>query len=584
MTKQTAADIAATLESNFQKEQRRIAQEDARKKSEKEAAEKKAREDFEKRQKTVQFADATGGATGMLGTKATNENNKRFFEEKPPDERAEMTEADKRAEIKVRTSKDVEAYVDQIFDKYGLEEGGKYLNDVVYETINRTGLELELERSNKRLEDQEKFLDKTISVMKKQYWLGTGRLDYAQMEGNAKKMIGEKGDTRRSGLDKLVEDGAPQVELPPIPDDAQAYLAEMVTGMLGSIVQNSIAIGKGGSTLVAKATTEDPGQKVTDRVAAMMTADVAQHRDKVEKIRMLNEELRIKHQGDVLAAMVDFDNRAAADERAYNQMRFQAMGVEMANAYKILDMEVEAKNTLADISKFMDTQLNAYLQHEDKQDLYVKSFNANAANAARLEKAKQVRDQLALRDKVEYMRQKNLYVPYKDVLNNLPIMTGKGVSAATGSLDWIISMKPYVENNPVNVQNFAFGKNKGVEVNARIDRLPIPPEQKIIAKNNVLVAAQNLFTADNLTDDALTKLGSREIRMSPAGKEIESGGELMTLFTRRSDKEISYVLGLMDGSLRQMSAVAEIDRANYKMKMGAKQEPGNIGITSAGEE
>lgn len=584
MTKQTPTDIAATLESNFQKEQRRIAQEDARKKSEKEAAEKKAREDFEKRQKTVQFADATGGATGMLGTKATNENNKRFFEEKPPDERAEMTEADKRAEIKVRTSKDVEAYVDQIFDKYGLEEGGKYLNDVVYGTINREGTKLELKESKLRLQEQKDYINESIDVMHQIYWLGNGKLNYAQMAGNAKKMIGEKGDTRRAGLDKLVEDGAPQVELPPIPDDAQAYLAEMVTGMLGSIVQNSIAIGKGGSTLVAKATTEDPGQKVTDRVAAMMTTDVAQHRDKVEKIRLLNEELRIKHQGDVLAAMVDFDNRAAADERAYNQMRFQAMGVEMANAYKILDMEVEAKNTLANISKFIEAQTNAHEQYEDKQDLYVKSFNANAANAARLEKARQVGDQLALRDKVEYMRQKNLYVPYKDVLNNLPIMTGKGVSAATGSLDWIISMKPYVENNPGNVQNFAFGKNKGVEVNARIDRLPIPPEQKIIAKNNVLVAAQNLFTADNLTDDALTKLGSREIRMSPAGKEIESGGELMTLFTRRSDKEISYVLGLMDGSLRQMSAVAEIDRANYKMKMGAKQEPGNIGITSAGEE
>ena len=48
-------------------------------------------------------------------------------------------------------------------------------------------------------------------------------------------------------------------------------------------------------------------QQVMANVATMMSMDVERHREKVEKIRLLNEELRIKYEGDVINAMIEFD-------------------------------------------------------------------------------------------------------------------------------------------------------------------------------------------------------------------------------------------------------------------------------------
>ena len=70
-----------------------------------------------------------------------------------------------------------------------------------------------------------------IKSLMNSYGLAEGKFDLAYLRNRAKDIVGDKPSLRREGLDKLLEQGAPEIAMPEMPDDMNAYLAEVVMGL-----------------------------------------------------------------------------------------------------------------------------------------------------------------------------------------------------------------------------------------------------------------------------------------------------------------------------------------------------------------
>ena len=572
-------DNDTTLKSSTQILQDRIAKE----KAAKEKADK-AKKDFEKQQKTVQFADATGGATGMLGTKVTNENNKRFFEDKGPDETAEMAAADKFAEENNKFNETVKMFIDEGQRRYANDVDGyaKFLGAGI-ETIKRGASKFTMAESTAAIQEQKDLMNNVIQVSYANYWIGKGKPDLAAMALRASEMVGGKQNPNRAGMDKLINDGAQQVEMPEIPDDENAYLAEVITGMVGDIVSNSIAWASGGSTAVAAASVPSAGQQVAANVSAMMATDVKEHREKVEKIRLLNEELRIKHEGDVIAAMVDFDGRVDASERTYNQMMFQAKGAELARAYELLGMKQDATKVLADMARAVDTMQNAYYQYEDGKEMAVKVFNADAKNREAFEQRRHAYDSMMVEAKIREYKQKNMYVPYENINKMKDVIFAQGVGMVAPALETIVTQRN-TDGSLRNQYNYDSGFNHGLSGFNAINRLPLDAKQKGTIINNILVMGMNNYSLNDLSESTLTELSKEPIVTSPMGAISQSGGGLVKFFTPRLAEERNLVLGSMHAYLDGAASTASAAIRSTKNKVGKNDKMVDIPIVQSEEE
>jgi len=340
-----------------------------------------------------------------------------------------------------------------------------------------------------------------------------------------------------------------------MPDDEKAYLAEVITGMVGDIVSNSIAWASGGTTAVAAASVPSAGQQVAANVSAMMATDVKEHREKVEKIRLLNEELRIKHQGDVIAAMVDFDNRVDASEREYNRMMFEAKGMDIARAFQALGMKQDATRVLYETARAMETMKNAYLQSEDRQNMAVKIYNADAKNKEALIHLQHAYDSMLLEKKITNLKQQNKYLPYDNIMKMKDVIYAKGVTHVAPAVDTIVS-EITTEGSDRNKFNYNSGFNHGTAGFDAINRLPLDEKQKGTIINNIVVMGMKNFTLNDLTQSTLTALANEPITTSPLGDVSQSGGGLIKHFVKRLPQERNLVLGSMHAYLEGAASTA----------------------------
>lgn len=444
--------------------------------------------------------------------------------------------------------------------------------------VKREDVTLNYERTLASLNAKRALRDGLINDLMSEYGLGNGKFDLEYLKTRAGKITGDKQNPNRTGMDKLINDGAPQVEMPQIPDDMNAYLAETVVGMLGDITMNSIAWATGGSTAVAAASVPSAGQQVSANVSAMMATDVKEHREKVEKIRLLNEELRIKHQGDVIAAMIDFDSKVDASEREYNRMKFEATGMEIANAFKVLGMQAEADEFIANMGRFIDgvTNEEKKINMADKRE--TDRFNVDWSNRIKLAEINSANDLMMARARADEAKAKGRYVPYKDIMGALPIMIANGMPTAPRAFESMIMWQENIEPTYNNIMNYNAGASKGNDIYAKINGMQIEGKVKAQMAENILIAQTLGYKLNNETDATLMDIGSKRITTIPKGKGFEEGGDLIQkYFTPISERELSYHVGAMESMLRNLAASPNAEIIRNKHSIGDKQKTPELG-------
>jgi len=515
-------------------------------------------------ERTGQSADPTGSATMIADQNKKN--------------RATIREDNKRSTMEVT------AFLDDYTKDMTPEDATKARTGIL-RGISQNFADIKIDGAMASQVRAQKFLNVTIKGLKQHYWLSTGNLNMAEMESNAKKMVGDKPDTRRSGLDQLQADGAPEMDMPEIPDDAAAYLAETATAMLGDIIQNSIAMSQGGTSLIAKSQVEGPGQRTADKVATMMSMDVAKYREKVDKIRLMNQQLQVQHKRDVFSAMVDFDNRAAADERAYNTSLFQAKGMEVSNAYTVLGMENRAREVLNNIGTFIDAQHNAHNQNKDRQELAIKTHNSNVHNSKVNQDARFAHDEMMLQGRRDLLAQKGKLASFKRLFDNSSLMVAAGVTNASAGINFVTSMNDIIPKTQNNLNNYSAGQKKGMDIYGAINVSAFTKEEQATIANNIIFANTTGRTLNDLTEATLRKLSTEKITQSPAGNEFNTGASLLSLFDKRSftneANESAYLTGSAHGLLDGLSSALESQKYQYKsLKKTDSSEIGSPAITS----
>jgi|LSQX01.1.fsa_nt_gb hypothetical protein len=555
---------------------------------------KEQKEEFEKakkselKYKTGQSTDATWGAlrAGMyerMGiTAGSLTTSKASARKDKADISKAKTEQSKFKEDIDRGFESIEGFFDKIEQMYENDpDGAVALMNAGLASLKATNVQLTFENQRKALEAKMEYEETLIKSLMNSYGLAEGKFDLAYLRNRAKDIVGDKPSLRREGLDKLLEQGAPEIAMPEMPDDMNAYLAEVVMGTIGDITQNAIAWASGGTTAVATASVPSAGQQVMANVATMMSMDVEQHREKVEKIRLLNEELRIKYEGDVINAMIEFDARADASEQAYNQMRFQATAMEISNAFRVLDMKDRADEFISNIGRFIDNVKNQEAMINEGREFEARKFSVDWRNRFSLAEMQYAYNTMLARDRINEAKLKNKYVPYDDISGALPFMYAKGVSTAPTALETAIYLKELNGENNENAVNYAWGSERGKNIYAAIDELDVKDDVKARILNNVLKAATLNYKLLNHTEAALLAIGEEPIETVGAGKGFSSGADAMSKYFRQVGREsASYQSGTMVEMLRGMSSKVHAQREAIKSKYGEKQVIPDLSIFS----
>ena len=555
---------------------------------------KEQKEEFEKakkselKYKTGQSTDATWGAlrAGMyerMGiTAGSLTTSKASARKDKADISKAKTEQSKFKEDIDRGFESIEGFFDKIEQMYENDpDGAVALMNAGLASLKATNVQLTFENQRKALEAKMEYEETLIKSLMNSNGLAEGKFDLAYLRNRAKDIVGDKPSLRREGLDKLLEQGAPEIAMPEMPDDMNAYLAEVVMGTIGDITQNAIAWASGGTTAVATASVPSAGQQVMANVATMMSMDVEQHREKVEKIRLLNEELRIKYEGDVINAMIEFDARADASEQAYNQMRFQATAMEISNAFRVLDMKDRADEFISNIGRFIDNVKNQEAMINEGREFEARKFSVDWRNRFSLAEMQYAYNTMLARDRINEAKLKNKYVPYDDISGALPFMYAKGVSTAPTALETAIYLKELNGENNENAVNYAWGSERGKNIYAAIDELDVKDDVKARILNNVLKAATLNYKLLNHTEAALLAIGEEPIETVGAGKGFSSGADAMSKYFRQVGREsASYQSGTMVEMLRGMSSKVHAQREAIKSKYGEKQVIPDLSIFS----
>lgn len=491
---------------------------------------------------------------------------------------AKQEQADKIAEEINRSKEQLTPYYDDIMNQAKTDPDGalKRLNAGMG-FLKATDVKLAYDNAQASLDAKQKLKDTLIKDLMSEYGLGQGKFDMEYLRARGKSMAGEKQSPNRAGLDKMIDDGAQQVEMPEIPDDMNAYLAETVVGMIGDITMNSIAWASGGTTAVAAASVPSAGQQVAANVSAMMATDVKQHREKVEKIRLLNEELRIKHQGDVVAAMIDFDRSVDASEREYNRMVFEATGMEVANAFKVMGMQERADEFIANMGNFIDGVKNEGEKINKSRQFEAQKFNTEWANRLKLAEIQNIADIQSARARADEARAKGRYVPYKDIMSALPIMSKNLIYSAPRAFMTMMALQENAGESFNNTMNYSAGTSKGNDIYAKVNGLNIDNATKALITDNILNAQTMGYKLNNVTDSTLMEIAKTRIMTIPKGRGFEEGGDIVAKhFTAISEREASYHAGTIEGVLRNLAASSNAEILSVKNRIGDKQKPAEL--------
>ena len=192
--------------------------------------------------------------------------------------------------------------------------------------------------------------------------------DLAKGKEHAKGYISQPQVSRES-LDELQRRGPVQMEEPEIPSMWNAA-TQMLLGTIAQAFQTA------NQSALAAAESEQAATGVAMNSAAYQAAEFASFKQNRQRVLEINTQLRAQYQGDLIAAMRDYEKRADAAQWNYEQQLITAALNEQRQYYDIFgkakDFDIAAEQIKADIN-------TKYLQHEAN----VKKANVQSMNEAK---------------------------------------------------------------------------------------------------------------------------------------------------------------------------------------------------------
>jgi hypothetical protein len=422
--------------------------------------------------------------------------------------------------------------------------------------------EFELEGHKRFIASQMSLRDTQISNLKSAYFMANGDLDMAAIESRVGRMV-DKPETSKQALEALMAKGAGQMDAPEMDRSDIGAIVEMAVASIGDIITNASAIAEGGQSLIARATTDPSSTQAFANAATMLATDVAVFREKKEDVKKLNFALRQKHEDDIIGLMSEFEQRATADERAYQQMKLQTTMHEVANAYRVLGIDMDIQNMIGQVDMGMDILRNSRNAEEARGRMAVDQFNAQEWNrmAAVATQLNEARDHAI---KIEKEKRLAGFMPAVESINLLSAM-GLDTAAVRGGLNAVANM-PINESNTAIIggaENMSGRIWNITQDLIRQERL-IPQQANNVINNISALGADNIGLS-NITEDSV---------MAIADRKIATNADAQAFFTKRPELFVRRSPGDNPAAMITALSLSSKYATQLKFTAGAKRKAG----------
>lgn len=414
------------------------------------------------------------------------------------------------------------------------------------------------------------------------YFLSTGQLDKVGMEARVDEKV-KKPNTSSKALDELKAQGATQIEAPEVPPEDKGALVDMIISSIADMAKNIGGMVSGdAATSVAIASSQTAGEISGERVQAMIARDLANYDKRKEKIRLLNAELMAKHKGDIIAYTAEFEKRASAEERAYQNLRMQSLDMEYNRAMQIMGIyqNVEDLESQAAVAKeAAENQLKRFnrkgemdvAQHNQTMEMKRQMFNLQV-NQARMDAEK---------------LKKQGYLGMEKLLASPGIQFAEiaGVdniaSALQYSINDINTFKPTPEDMKIAVAGSNLGGNYFNRVKELASKGLITPEgaTRAIRVANTMAMRKKL-PKTNLNDAEIIAISQADVSISPDA-DVEAG-ESLSMFSPVANRSNVYFMNVMNSKTMTMyEQAAESYQKMPSSERGANPMPASFpwGVT-----
>lgn len=465
-----------------------------------------------------------------------------------------------------------------VIDLNALKDQGKYeqdkdmlgMTELGKQGLKWTALTQGYEAITKYQEALRNFKNTFAKGMMDDYFLSTGQLDKVGMEARVDEKV-KKPNTSSKALDELKAQGATQIEAPEVPPEDKGALVDMIISGIADIAKNIGGMVSGdAATSVAIASSQTAGEISGERVQAMIARDLANYDKRKEKIRLLNAELMAKHKSDIVAYTSEFEQRASAEERAYQNLRMQSLDMEYNRAMQIMGIyqSIEEQEFQAGITKeAAENQLKQFnqkgamdvAQHDQAIEMKRQMFNLQV-NQARMDAEK---------------LKKQGYLGMEKLLASPGIQFAEiaGVdniaSALQYSINDINTFKPTPEDMKIAVAGSNLGGNYFNRVKGLVGKgIDAEGAVRAIRVANTM-AMRGYLPKSNLNDAEIIELSKADVSISPDA-DVQMGQGL-PMFSRVANRSNVYFMNVMNSKTMTMY---EQGAENYQ-KMPSKERGAN---------
>ena len=438
-------------------------------------------------------------------------------------------------------------------DMLGMTELGKH-------ELKWTALTQGYEAITKYQEALRNFKNTFAKGVMDDYFLSTGQLDKVGIEARVDEKV-KKPNTSSKALDELKAQGATQIEAPEVPPEDKGALVDMIISGIADIAKNIGGMVSGdAATSVAIASSQTAGEISGERVQAMIARDLANYDQRKEKIRLLNAELMAKHKSDIVAYTSEFEQRASAEERAYQNLRMQSLDMEYNRAMQIMGIyqSIEEQELQAGITKqAAENQLEQFnqkgemdvAQHNQAMEMQRQRFNFELLNAKMMaEKLK---------------KEKFMYI--EQLVNGLgnQMANISGVSNNSTALRWALSDIDSWKGDPTSedetniIDNGSvLGSNYFNSVRALVAKGDLTPQEGANAiKVANTMAMSKYLPKTNMNDEEIKAVGKANVNISPdADTQIGKSLPMFSYVGNRSNVYFVTSLNILTKTMYEQAA------------------------------
>jgi len=450
-----------------------------------------------------------------------------------------------------------------IIDLNALKDQGKYEQDA--EMLGMVGAQksqlqyiakaMEWEAWNRAETAQQAAFETFKKGVLSKYRTVTGELDFEQMEARVDEKV-KKPNTSSKALDELKAQGATQIDAPEIPPEDKGALIDMIVSGFADIAKSIGGMVSGdAATSVAIAGSQTAGEISGERVQAMIARDLANYEQRKEKIRLLNAELMAKHKGDIVAYTAEFEQRASAEERAYQNLRMQSLDMEYNRAMQAIGISEQMREKAFNIAIERNQGQNAEIADNNRNRLslamHKESYNLQVARFnAEMNEAKMMAEKLT--------KQKRMYV--ETLVNGLGNQMANyyGVSNNSSALRWALNDIDTWKGDQTKEE-----EAKIAESGATVGANYFNKVKSLVAKGNMTaeeganairvantMAMGKYLPKTNMNDEEIIAAGKSSVSISPdADAKI---GESLPMFSRVNNRSNVFFVTSMNNLVKTM--------------------------------